>query len=47
MKKVFTYYKWINMANNPLGYANRNCAKKRMRKDEIFSDFDALLPDDY
>ena len=47
MKKVFPYYKGMNMANNPLGYTNRNCAKKRMRKDEIFSDFDALLPDDY
>ena len=29
MKKVFPYYKGINMANNPLGYANRNCAKKK------------------
>ena len=47
MKKIFPFYKGKNIANNPLGYTTKECAKKRMNKEDLLKDFRKTLTADF
>lgn len=47
MKKVFPFYKGKNIAKTPLGYTNKQNARKRMDTTLVFDDFLKTIPEDY